>query len=272
MSAAVLLVLAWVPRVAIGDKPRLIAPVFALPRRAQNSVAAVAATGLAALVIWPALPASTARISLPSLPFAGSPPIEGKAQVLAGGTLRVGGQLVRLAGIEAPERDQKCALTGGRTWSCGRGAEVELSRLARGKAVKCDVKGKDEAGATLAACDAGGVDLGAALVRGGHVFAVEGMFAPYTADEADAKARKVGLWKGNPERPAVARAKAWDAAKAKAPDGCPIKGHVVSGARVYVLPWDPEYGRRSVQKSRGERWFCSEEEAQGAGWKLVGKG
>ena len=42
---------------------------------------------------------------------------------------------------------------------------------------------------------------------------------------------------------------------------------VAGGARVYVLPWSPDYGRVRVSKSRGGRWFCSEQEAIAAGWE-----
>ena len=70
-------------------------------------------------------------------------------------------------------------------------------------------------------------------------------------------------------RPAVFRAKVWDEAKKRAPDGCPIKGQVAGGSRIYVLPWSPDYDRVRVQKARGERWFCSEQEAVSAGFKAA---
>jgi len=268
LAAVVLLFFAWAPRLAVGDRPWLLAPILALPSRAQMAVFAVLGATALSVFAWPMMGGHGAMIALPRLPLIGAPPIEGKAQILSGGLLRIEGQLVRLAGVEVPEREQRCPLSGSRTWNCGRAADGELARLVKGKPVTCQVRGRDEAGVTLAGCDAGGIDLAGALVKAGYAFASEGIFAPYTGDEADARARKVGLWRGNPERPTVAKAKAWEAAKVKAPDGCPIKGHVVSGTKVYVLPWDPDYSRRSVQKSRGDRWFCSEAEAQSAGWKL----
>jgi hypothetical protein len=36
---------------------------------------------------------------------------------------------------------------------------------------------------------------------------------------------------------------------------------------VYVLPWSPDYRRVRVRSQRGERWFCTEEEAVAAGWQ-----
>ncbi len=80
----------------------------------------------------------------------------------------------------------------------------------------------------------------------------------------------IGLWFGTAERPAEYRAKKWEEAKRTAPEGCPIKGQVSGRARVYVLPWSPAYDNVKVRAAKGERWFCSEEEARAAGWKSHG--
>ena len=55
---------------------------------------------------------------------------------------------------------------------------------------------------------------------------------------------------GDAERPAVYRAKLWDEAKRRSPEGCPIKGQVAGTSRVYVLPWAADYERVRVQKAR----------------------
>jgi len=84
---------------------------------------------------------------------------------------------------------------------------------------------------------------------------------------------KAGLWVGGEaERPSDFRAKVWEEAKRRAPEGCPIKGLVTGRERVYVLPWAPDYERGRIQKARGERWFCSEQEALAAGWKPAVRG
>ena len=72
------------------------------------------------------------------------------------------------------------------------------------------------------------------------------------------------------KRPADWRAKIWEDAKSRAPDGCPIKGQVAGSSRFYVLPWSAGYERARVQETRGERWFCSEQEAVAAGFKARG--
>jgi hypothetical protein len=138
--------------------------------------------------------------------------------------------------------------------------------------VSCALSGSDEAGRALGRCSVGGKDLGAEMVRQGHVFADGGMLARYAGEEREARAASIGVWSGDVERPAEYRAKLWEEAKRRAPDGCPIKGQIAGSARVYVLPWSPDYERARVQKARGERWFCSEQEAVAAGFKAAHRG
>jgi endonuclease YncB( thermonuclease family) len=206
------------------------------------------------------------------LPAIGGKPLEGRAHALAGDLVRVAGTTVRLAGIEAPERQQACG-TGGRRQACGAAARAALGRLVDGRALSCTLSGTDAAGRPLGSCARGKLDINGELVRNGHVFAEGGLFASYASLEREARAAKAGVWAaGEPERPSEYRAKVWEEAKRRAPDGCPIKGRITGGSRVYVLPWSPEYERGRVQKARGERWFCSEQEAVAAGWKPAESG
>lgn len=75
------------------------------------------------------------------------------------------------------------------------------------------------------------------------------------------------MWAGQATRPSDYRAQKWEEAKREAPDGCPIKGSVRGSRRYYVVPWARGYERVRVSRSRGERWFCSEAEAQEGGFK-----
>jgi hypothetical protein len=138
--------------------------------------------------------------------------------------------------------------------------------------VSCALSGTDEAGRTLGQCSVGSKDVAAELVRQGHVFADGSLLARYASQEREARAAKAGLWSGEPERPATYRARLWEEAKRRAPEGCPIKGQVSGTSRLYVLPWSPDYERVRVQKARGERWFCSEQEAVAAGFKAAPRG
>ena len=39
------------------------------------------------------------------------------------------------------------------------------------------------------------------------------------------------------------------------------------GDRIYHMPGQKYYGRTVIDESKGERWFCSEDEAIKAGWR-----
>jgi hypothetical protein len=59
----------------------------------------------------------------------------------------------------------------------------------------------------------------------------------------------------------------WAAAEPSAPEGCAIKGNVTSNGRIYHMPWSPWYAKVRIEPAKGERWFCSEAEAAGAGFR-----
>jgi endonuclease YncB( thermonuclease family) len=191
--------------------------------------------------------------------------VTGRGSAVTGDVLRVGARLVRLNGIEAPEPDQMCADAGGRQWACGEAARQALGRLLRSGRVACEIS--DNGSLSSGDCRIDDTDVAAELVRGGHVFAVKGLFASYGGIEAEARAARAGLWAGEPVRPSDYRAEKWEEAKRDAPDGCPIKGNVRGGRRFYVVPWARGYATVKVSRSRGERWFCSETEAQEAGFE-----
>ena len=47
-----------------------------------------------------------------------------------------------------------------------------------------------------------------------------------------------------------------------------IKGNVNrKGERIYHLPGQHNYSKTNMTKGLGERWFCSEAEAEAAGWR-----
>lgn len=49
---------------------------------------------------------------------------------------------------------------------------------------------------------------------------------------------------------------------------CNIKGNINSkGEKIYHVPGGAYYHKTQIDASRGERWFCSEAEAQAAGWR-----
>lgn len=257
---------------AVWDAAQRRIPVLArIPRRIAAAgaltIAVLAALGLGA---WGArhLPGIGFN-PLAMVPGMAPTVIEGRATALSGDALRIDGKLIRLAGIEAPVIEQRCGNT--RTaWRCGAAAQSSLRDLVRGRLVRCEVNGNDPGGRILATCQAGGRDLASELTAKGLAFADEGLFSRYGAREREAREAKLGVWRvANAERPKAYRDRRWEMAQKAAPQGCPIKGHVVGNERVYVLPWSPRYERVRVREQRGGRWFCSETEARAAGWRPI---
>jgi endonuclease YncB( thermonuclease family) len=116
----------------------------------------------------------------------------GRLAVLDGGTLRVGDQVVRLAGIVAPARGSVCYGAGQVEIDCGVAAANALASLVRGNAVDCTVSGHDGRGRPVATCLAGGKVLNEALVLDGWARAeVDDM----RELELSARAAGRGIWR-----------------------------------------------------------------------------
>jgi endonuclease YncB( thermonuclease family) len=238
--------------------------VAGLPARV--ALAAAAGAVLASGTVWFAYLGTSGFAGI-----GGGKEVVGRASAVAGDLLKVGGTTVRLSGIDVPERDQRCGKDNNR-WRCAEAAQSALLKVVSGRAVRCRLWGTDEGGRPLGFCSIDSVDINAELVRQGYAFAQVGLFARYGAQEREARNAKAGMWIGDAQRPAEIRAKAWEEAKRRAPDGCPIKGQMTSGERVYLLPGTPDYDRVRVVTSRGDRWFCSEQDAASAGFKAAQRG
>jgi hypothetical protein len=53
------------------------------------------------------------------------------------------------------------------------------------------------------------------------------------------------------------------------PPGCFIKGNInlKTGERVYHVPGQRHYDNVTIEAGAGERWFCTEAEAEASGWR-----
>jgi endonuclease YncB( thermonuclease family) len=197
--------------------------------------------------------------------------LRGRASAVSGNILRIKSTEIRLAGVDAPDPAQPCVKANGKRWSCADTATQALGRLLRGRKIACELSNPDKSAIPLAHCRAGEIDIAAELVKDGHVFANEGYFRTYGTEEEAARTAKLGLWQGQNERPSIWRARVWDEAKRSAPDGCPIKGFFRSQSRIYAMPWSEDYSQRNIKTVKGERWFCSEEEARAAGFRALSR-
>lgn len=194
----------------------------------------------------------------------------GPARVIDGDTLDVGGERVRLEGIDAPELAQICPRRPTGTWPCGEAAAKELRRHVERRDLECEAKGTDKYGRTLGVCSVAGRDVNAMMVRHGFAWAFRKYSLSYVRQEEEARAEQAGIWQGEAEPAWEYRKKRWAGAETAAPGGCAIKGNVSANGRIYHTPWSPWYDRVSIDEARGERWFCSEAEALSAGWRPVG--
>ena len=148
-----------------------------------------------------------------------------------------------------------------------RGARAGLRKIVRRKTVTCTPSGQGE---TVTFSHVryrrnqrrrGGTRAKRQRVRD------ELFFNSLSSEEDEARNAKAGIWQGEVARPQEWREHAWADAKRDAPDGCPIKELVRASSKQYELPWFADYGRAKVRTERGERWFCSEDEAKAAGFQ-----
>ncbi len=195
--------------------------------------------------------------------------LSGPAKVVDGDTLDMGGQRVRLEGIDAPETAQTCGRRWLGSWKCGQAASQALGSLVGNTNVHCVSHGADKYGRMLGVCSTGGEELNAAMVRLGMAWAFVKYSTRYVDLETKAKVSKTGIWQGAAEAPWIYREQRWQSAEQEAPGGCAIKGNVTEHGQIYHMPWSPWYTKVRVDTKRGEHWFCSEADAQKAGWRAV---
>ncbi len=131
-------------------------------------------------------------VLLPTLALA---EISGLARVIDGDTIEVGGERIRLHGIDAPEGRQTCRRAAV-TWPCGAEAARALRLFIDGRRVTCQKRDVDRYGRIVAVCHAGGQDLNGRLVAEGMALAYRRYSTEYVDEEDAARAARNGLWAG----------------------------------------------------------------------------
>ena len=193
--------------------------------------------------------------------------IVGRASVIDGDTIEVHGQRIRLFGIDAPESAQLC-LAEDKRWRCGQQAALALDKRIAKRPVACAQRDRDRYGRIVAVCRVGDLDLNAWLVAEGWALAYRRYSTDYVDEEAAASAARKGIWRGTFVPPwDWRRGRRLEATVSESGD-CRIKGNISSkGERIYHVRGGQFYDRTRIDTSMGERWFCSEAEAQAAGWR-----
>jgi endonuclease YncB( thermonuclease family) len=235
-----------------------------LPRRDRL----IAWTGLVATVLLILLLAAAVLA-----PLFAAERFEGQAQVIDGDTLDIRGTRIRLFGFDAPEGKQTCRDAQGQRYLCGSKAALALADFIGRQRVTCEQRDRDRYGRVVATCSVGGEDAGGWMVSRGHAREyVEYSDGRYADEERAAREAKRGIWQGQHEAPwdwrkAQREGRQEASSEAKPAGDCRIKGNISSSGRIYHMPGSRHYERTKINESAGERWFCSEAEAERAGWR-----
>ena len=204
----------------------------------------------------------------------GAEAIVGHVSVIDGDTLEIHGTRIRLHGIDAPESGQLCTAQGG-TFRCGQHAALALADRIGSRTATCEPKDRDRYNRVVAVCRSGGEDLNAWMVAHGWALAYRQYSSDYIREEDSASAAKIGIWQGDFVAPwdwrrgkRVEIAETQKKQETQQPQTCLIKGNIsASGERIYHVPGGQYYNATRINTSKGERWFCSENEARAAGWR-----
>lgn len=155
---------------------------------------------------------------------------------------------IRLAGADAPEYPKGCL---------SQEAKNRLEELLLGKEVSLEPVAKDNFGRQVAYVFQNNLSIDEVLVQEGLAEAVQNnpSYDPriLTAQEQSQKTLR-GIWSS------VCQAK----------KDCSIKGNYRSdkNSKIYHLPECYNYPKIVIRESDGDQWFCSEAEAQAAGFTL----
>jgi len=219
--------------------------------------------------------------------------ISGTPRIVDGDTVEIGQTKIRLLGIDAPETDQICLNAKGDRRACGIAARDELTRHSNGQIWECTTTERDQYGRSLASCFIEGEDVSKWMVRSGWALSFVKYSHVYDADEIAAREARAGLWSGSfiapwdwrhrnkatimlgaasvPVNAQTILLGAVSASSAPSPE-CLIKGNISrKGGRIYHLPGQLNYAQINMSKGLGERWFCTEAEADAAGWRKAAR-
>lgn len=178
---------------------------------------------------------------------------------------------VRYIGIDTPE-----------TGDClGQEAADENRKLVEGKRVRIetDIQRLDKYGRLLAYVFVDSVFVNEDLLKRG--IATVTTYPPnvkyvdkFLKAQEEAKGKNAGLWgqtpcpglKGDAFQSSDSLGDQGESVQTQS--GCVIKGNISSsGEKIYHLPGQRYYERTKIEEGKGEHWFCTEEEAQNAGWR-----
>ncbi|PLX32900.1 MAG: hypothetical protein C0605_17300 [Hyphomicrobiales bacterium] len=221
--------------------------------------------------IWlPALLAA-ALLGLPFASIAAESTGDDAAQVrvIDGDTVQIGSKTFDLRGIDAPELGQIC-LNGSVPWHCGLDAAYALVKRFVFDPPHCRPADAPEAGADRpgqVVCTTGGLAAASVMLEDGYAEATKQAGLEYLRVQKQARKASLGIWRGKYVDPVRWRAGERLPEEAGHAPACPVKAvHLPGGAKVYYVPFDPEFPSRVIDPQKGDRCFGSDEAARNAGY------
>ncbi len=186
------------------------------------------------------------------------------ASIIDGDTLHVDHRIVNLSGIDAPELGQRC-MKESKEWRCGLEAALALRKLTAFGTVSC--ASEDKGTVVTGVCQIEGKDLGEVLLGQGYAVALEDALPNYQSAETSAKDAKLGLWRGDFIAPKEWRKGGRLPGETTDTTFCVVKGVITEDQqKIFYVPSDDSYNGIKVDRAKGERMFCSDDEAILAGW------
>lgn len=122
--------------------------------------------------------------------------LTGKPYVTDGDTVKVSGERIRLEGIDAPERNQRCKDASGKSYDCGIVSTAALRNKIGRNSITCEGTKRDRYGRFLGTCYINEVDLNSWMVQNGYALAYRRYSRRYVSAEQEARENSRGVWAG----------------------------------------------------------------------------
>ncbi|MCO5085138.1 MAG: thermonuclease family protein [Mesorhizobium sp.] len=136
--------------------------------------------------------------------------IAGRASVVDGDTIEIGGRRIRLHGIDAPESWQVCHDKSGARYRCGAVAAKALDEiLSASRPTRCTISSYDRYQRPVATCwRADGREINSMMVTAGLALDWRKYSrGRYAREQTDAREHRRGLWSGSFTPPWIARSR-----------------------------------------------------------------
>ncbi len=135
--------------------------------------------------------------------------ISGFAKVVDGDTIKINSKKIRLYGIDAPEKKQKCKKTYltisfmsfTKDYMCGELSTQKLIKKINKQKLNCNILDVDRYKRLIGECFKRNTNLNSWMVSNGYAVAYRRYSKKYVSDEINAKKNKLGIWQGKFEMP-----------------------------------------------------------------------